>query len=237
MTAERRPTRRIVLIGAAVLLHTALGVGLANLRPSVLGFPGDLFRAVKGPIPSDNLSIHDRPYVDDLLANNCEVIYQPTMVVCRNPAQTLPVIARCGGIYHLVFVKQRVGDELSMISELPRLESLFLSGCTFELHSWSILQPLCKLTSLTITDAALSDDDLKSMALSCKLERLDLSHNRAVTENGIESLGLGCTLSALQLCGTGVASLQFVEKLTSLEEIDLTATAVSDDDLTPHLDA
>ncbi len=106
------------------------------------------------------------------------------------------------------------GLDLSVLSQLPTLRSLDLSGCTLSSAAMNTIVTLPELTSLNLSGCAVAEiDTLISLQ---KLETLDLSNN---TVSDLTALSALLALKELNLTNNPIASLSNLKNCTELETL------------------
>lgn len=230
MTAARTTFRRrteglLILIALAALASAPLSGWL------MFWYAPERTQCASVNVCPSGCVLYERQVAEALVANGCDVFLQPTIVVCRNAHRTMPLMAHSNGIRALILSQQRVGDEFTVVTQLPNLEYISLTKCEPTLSSWSFLGEVKNLKVLRITDVGLDDADLSDMKLATPLTELDLSHNRDVTAVGVRAITRDTLLLKLSLTSTGVADLTFLEGMNALEFLDLMGTNIRDEDL------
>jgi Leucine-rich repeat (LRR) protein len=111
------------------------------------------------------------------------------------------------------------------------------NGKTIDDAALELLAPLYRLTSLNLSDAALSNDQLQHLGSLPSLASLVLS-DTPVSDDGLAHLRGLRRLEMISLCGTQVtdAGLVHLAALPTLRIVDLSHTQVGDDGLA-HLAA
>lgn len=102
--------------------------------------------------------------------------------------------------------------DLSVLSRLPLLRSLDLSGCTLSTAAMNTIVTLPELTSLNLSGCAVAEID--ALISLQKLETLDLSNN---TVSDLTALSGLLALRELNLTNNPVTSLNNLKNCTELE--------------------
>ena len=104
--------------------------------------------------------------------------------------------------------------DLSVLSQLPTLRTLDLSGCTLSTAAMNTIVTLPELTSLNLSGCAVAEiDTLISLQ---KLEALDLSNN---TISDLTALSALLSLRELRLTNNPITSLSNLKNCTELETL------------------
>ena len=104
--------------------------------------------------------------------------------------------------------------DLSVLSRLPLLQSLDLSGCTLSTAAMNTIVTLPELTSLNLSGCAVAEID--ALISLQKLETLDLSNN---TVSDLTALSGLLALRELNLTNNPVTSLNNLKNCTELETL------------------
>lgn len=138
------------------------------------------------------------------------MIYIEELTLSSAPADQLAILEELDQLQKLSITKTRISaEELAVISKLPALNNLKLSGCGL-----SGIQELSGLTGLTALD--LSDNTIRNLApLSgmTQLEELHLQHNAIEDLTSLSSL---TKLQVLDISHNSVPSLSPLATLTNL---------------------
>ncbi|MGN0979512.1 MAG: leucine-rich repeat domain-containing protein [Candidatus Avoscillospira sp.] len=113
------------------------------------------------------------------------------------------------------------GMDFTVLSQIPSLENLDLSGCTISSHSLEAIGSLTELKSLKLNTCALTD--LTSLAALTKLEELDLANN-SVTDIGVLSLML--ELETVSLANNPISSIAGLATCSQLRSVDISNCSV-----------
>lgn len=114
------------------------------------------------------------------------------------------------------------GMDFSILTQLPALEHLDLSGCTISSGSLSAIGSLTELRSLALNTCALTD--INSLAQLTKLTELDLSNN-SITDIGVLSLMLD--LETVTLTNNPLSSIAGLATCSRLKNVDISNCSVS----------
>ena len=106
------------------------------------------------------------------------------------------------------------GLDLSVLSQLPTLRSLDLSGCTLSTEAMNTIVTLPELTSLNLSGCAVAEID--ALISLQKLETLDLSNN---TISDLTALSALLALKELDLTNNPITSLSNLKNCTELETL------------------
>lgn len=106
------------------------------------------------------------------------------------------------------------GLDLSVLSQLPTLRVLDLSGCTLSTAAMNTIVTLPELTSLNLSGCAVAEID--ALISLQKLETLDLSNN---TVSDLTALSALLALKELNLTNNPIASLSNLKNCTELETL------------------
>lgn len=113
------------------------------------------------------------------------------------------------------------GMDFTVLSQIPSLENLDLSGCTISSHSLEAIGSLTELKSLKLNTCALTD--LTSLAALTKLEELDLANN-SITDIGVLSLML--ELETVSLANNPIGSIAGLATCSQLRSVDISNCSV-----------
>lgn len=113
------------------------------------------------------------------------------------------------------------GMDFTVLSQIPSLEKLDLSGCTISSHSLEAIGSLTELKSLKLNTCALTD--LTSLAALTKLEELDLANN-SITDIGVLSLML--ELETVSLANNPISSIAGLATCSQLRSVDISNCSV-----------
>lgn len=113
------------------------------------------------------------------------------------------------------------GMDFTVLSQIPSLENLDLSGCTISSHSLEAIGSLTELKSLKLNTCALTD--LTPLASLTKLQELDLSNN-SITEIGVLSLLL--ELEQVSLSNNPITSIAGLATCSNLRSVDISSCSV-----------
>lgn len=113
------------------------------------------------------------------------------------------------------------GMDFTVLSQIPSLENLDLSGCTISSHSLEAIGSLTELKSLKLNTCALTD--LTSLAALTKLEELDLANN-SITDIGVLSLML--ELETVSLANNPISSIAGLATCSQLRSVDISNCSV-----------
>lgn len=113
------------------------------------------------------------------------------------------------------------GMDFTVLSQIPSLENLDLSGCTISSHSLESIGSLTELKSLKLNTCALTD--LTSLAALTKLEELDLANN-SITDIGVLSLML--ELETVSLANNPISSIAGLATCSQLRSVDISNCSV-----------
>ncbi|MFW5737405.1 MAG: CotH kinase family protein [Spirochaetota bacterium] len=143
-----------------------------------------------------------------------------------------PIPAReLAGLTRLDAARSGVRD-LADLRALPNLTTLDLAGNRID--SIEPIGSLSHLRELDLSDLGTCGQgelDLRPLARSQTLERLDLSGNRACSRfPGLERL---TRLESLSLRNTGLSSLDPIDSISRLRDLDLRGTDLADADVSP----
>ena len=146
---------------------------------------------------------------------------------------------------HSLSLHHGTGLDLSVLSQLPTLRTLDLSGCTLSTAAMNTIVTLSELTSLNLSGCAVAEID--ALISLQKLETLDLSNNPVTSLNNLKNCTELETLYAGQCAITRIAGLADHTKLktlvlpgnqitdisalagcTALETLDLSGNSISD---------
>ncbi len=125
---------------------------------------------------------------------------------------------------------ESLGSELENLAHLPELEHLYFRRCALP-DSLDFLGQLSSLRVLCIASSNLTDEDLRNVRLTMPLRTLDLSFNDEISERGMKSFLNVSSLRRLDLTSTGVARLDFLDRMSELEELSLGQTRIGDEDM------
>lgn len=114
------------------------------------------------------------------------------------------------------------GMDFTVLSQLPSLEHLDLSGCTISSNSLSAIGSLVELRSLVLDTCALTD--ISSFSQLTKLTELDLSNN-SITDIGVLSLMLD--LETVSLSNNPITSIAGLSTCSHLKSVDISSCSVS----------
>ena len=106
------------------------------------------------------------------------------------------------------------GLDLSVLSQLPTLRTLDLSGCTLSTAAMNTIVTLSELTSLNLSGCAVAEID--ALIGLQKLETLDLSNN---TVSDLTALSALLALRELNLTNNPITSLSNLKNCTELETL------------------
>lgn len=106
------------------------------------------------------------------------------------------------------------GLDLSVLSQLPTLRKLDLSGCTLSTAAMNTIVTLSELTSLNLSGCAVAEID--ALIGLQKLETLDLSNN---TVSDLTALSALLALRELNLTNNPITSLSNLKNCTELETL------------------
>lgn len=112
--------------------------------------------------------------------------------------------------------------DLSVLSQLPTLQTLDLSGCTLSTAGMNTIVTLSELTSLNLSGCAVAD--INSLISLQKLEKLDLSNN---TISDLTALSALLSLKELRLTNNPITSLSNLKNCTELETLYADQCAIS----------
>lgn len=120
--------------------------------------------------------------------------------------------------------------DLADLKNFPKLTSLTLTGSALTDRGFEDIAKLGNLVYLGFTGTSLSDRGLDHSDALTKIEYLDLSRNKGVTDAGLVHLKRLDTLKELYLDGTSVtdAGLVHLAALTELRVLSLNQTRVTD---------
>ena len=115
---------------------------------------------------------------------------------------------------HSLSLHHGTGLDLSVLSQLPTLRTLDLSGCTLSTAAMNTIVTLPELTSLNLSGCAVAEID--ALIGLQKLETLDLSNN---TVSDLTALSGLLALRELNLTNNPVTSLNNLKNCTELETL------------------
>ncbi len=115
---------------------------------------------------------------------------------------------------HSLSLHHGTGLDLSVLSQLPTLRTLDLSGCTLSTAAMNTIVTLSELTSLNLSGCAVAEID--ALISLQKLETLDLSNN---TVSDLTALSGLLALRELNLTNNPVTSLNNLKNCTELETL------------------
>lgn len=115
---------------------------------------------------------------------------------------------------HSLSLHHGTGLDLSVLSQLPTLRKLDLSGCTLSTAAMNTIVTLSELTSLNLSGCAVAEID--ALIGLQKLETLDLSNN---TVSDLTALSALLALRELNLTNNPITSLGNLKNCTELETL------------------
>ena len=115
---------------------------------------------------------------------------------------------------HSLSLHHGTGLDLSVLSRLPTLRTLDLSGCTLSTAAMNTIVTLSELTSLNLSGCAVAEID--ALIGLQKLETLDLSNN---TVSDLTALSALLALRELNLTNNPITSLSNLKNCTELETL------------------
>jgi len=115
---------------------------------------------------------------------------------------------------HSLSLHHGTGLDLSVLSRLPTLRTLDLSGCTLSTAVMNTIVTLSELTSLNLSGCAVAEID--ALIGLQKLETLDLSNN---TVSDLTALSALLALRELNLTNNPITSLSNLKNCTELETL------------------
>lgn len=115
---------------------------------------------------------------------------------------------------HSLSLHHGTGLDLSVLSQLPTLRKLDLSGCTLSTAAMNTIVTLSELTSLNLSGCAVAEID--ALIGLQKLETLDLSNN---TVSDLTALSALLALRELNLTNNPITSLSNLKNCTELETL------------------
>ena len=115
---------------------------------------------------------------------------------------------------HSLSLHHGTGLDLSVLSQLPTLRTLDLSGCTLSTAAMNTIVTLSELTSLNLSGCAVAEID--ALIGLQKLETLDLSNN---TVSDLTALSALLALRELNLTNNPITSLSNLKNCTELETL------------------
>ena len=115
---------------------------------------------------------------------------------------------------HSLSLHHGTGLDLSVLSQLPTLRALDLSGCTLSTAAMNTIVTLSELTSLNLSGCAVAEID--ALIGLQKLETLDLSNN---TVSDLTALSALLALRELNLTNNPITSLSNLKNCTELETL------------------
>ena len=115
---------------------------------------------------------------------------------------------------HSLSLHHGTGLDLSVLSQLPTLRKLDLSGCTLSTAVMNTIVTLSELTSLNLSGCAVAEID--ALIGLQKLETLDLSNN---TVSDLTALSALLALRELNLTNNPITSLSNLKNCTELETL------------------
>lgn len=121
-------------------------------------------------------------------------------------------LAYFAGLRSLSLHNSSTGLDLSVLSQLPTLRELDLSGCTLSSAAMNTIVTLPELTSLNLSGCAIAD--INALVGLQKLEYLDLSNN---TISDLTALSALLALRELNLTNNPITSLSNLKNCTQLE--------------------
>ncbi len=145
-----------------------------------------------------------------------------------------PKVTEIGGrVWSLDFSfcqRKPTDDDLALVSELSRLESLNLNGAPITDAGLERLTTLTRLERLSISEAQITDAGLEHLKTLERLESLDLS-GVPITDAGLKHLKTLTRLEFLSIMQTPItdAGLEHLKTLKRLEYLSLWGTQVTDE--------
>ena len=115
---------------------------------------------------------------------------------------------------HSLSLHHGTGLDLSVLSQLPTLRKLDLSGCPLSTAAMNTIVTLSELTSLNLSGCAVAEID--ALIGLQKLETLDLSNN---TVSDLTALSALLALRELNLTNNPITSLSNLKNCTELETL------------------
>ena len=115
---------------------------------------------------------------------------------------------------HSLSLHHGTGLDLSVLSQLPTLRTLDLSGCPLSTAAMNTIVTLSELTSLNLSGCAVAEID--ALIGLQKLETLDLSNN---TVSDLTALSALLALRELNLTNNPITSLSNLKNCTELETL------------------
>lgn len=112
--------------------------------------------------------------------------------------------------------------DLSVLSQLPTLQELDLSGCTLSSSAMNTIVTLPELTKLNLSGCAV--EDINALVGLQKLQSLDLSNN---TISDLTALSALCSLKELNLANNPITSLGNLKNCTALETLSASQCSIS----------
>ena len=137
-------------------------------------------------------------------------------------ARSLADLALMPYLRTLTIRNQNLGT-LVDLSEMGKLQSLDLTGCTFPAEELSVLAALPSLNQLVLSDCGLST--IAALEGAANLTKLDLSSN---TLRNLDVISDMIGLTELNLKHNAVTDLNYLSSLLNLETLDIAFNAIKD---------
>lgn len=242
MQSPRKPNLRMIIF--VVVSITLLVVGSALWirwvkRSSRSGRSYDLQDWIADS-RARALAATPEEYLEDvrwLIDHGCFIDPEKGIASCSAPGvlngESLSVLARCKFVRAVIVFGQQLDGDLTPLTELPQLDCAMFRRCTAPWGAFWPLGDIKTLRRLHIASSYVCDEDLKHILGKIELTDLGLSYNSDVTEVGLEALQDVVTLQTLDLNNTSVGKLDFVRRLAELQELQLSATLMNDENLAP----
>jgi Leucine-rich repeat (LRR) protein len=95
-----------------------------------------------------------------------------------------------------------------------------LKACPASDETMILIESLTKLESLNLLGTGINDKQLRSISVLSKLQTLNLSHNKRITNEGVKNLSILTQLKVLDLSRNKSNDLDFIQQIP-LEELNL----------------
>lgn len=155
---------------------------------------------------------------DELMSN---VLWSITNLVLPSDTQDLSDLTQFTGLRSLT-IQNISGMDFSILSQIPALQELDLSGCTLSSNSLQAIGALTELRKLTLDSCALTD--ISAFSQLTKLQELYLSNNN-LSDIGVISLFLN--LQTLHLSNNPLTSIAALSTCDQLQELDISHCSVT----------
>ena len=150
-----------------------------------------------------------------------DVLWSVTHLTVPETVTDLSDLAQFTGLQSLT-IQNISGLDFTVLSKIPALQELDLSGCTLSTNSLQAVGSLTELRKLTLSGCALSD--ITAFSQLTKLQELDLSNN-ILEDVGILSLML--ELQTVKLSDNPLTSIAGLSTCAKLQDLDINNCKIS----------